>query len=167
MRGGGAIAALMLLAACGREGEPASRVEGGGGEALEQAALARGLVQRDRDVEPTGAYASGGDRACVMPLKAGGYRVGAALDYGDDQHCLAIGTASGRARLSVDFGGGCRIEAAVDADRLAFPATVPAGCERLCSGRASLAALSAARLSSSAAEAARMTTADDRALCPG
>ena len=59
------------------------------------------------------------------------------------------------------------ITAQIDAERLTFPASLPAACARFCIGRASLAALTAERLSSSAAEAARMQRPDGKMLCPG
>lgn len=162
------LAAALLLAGCGQgETEQTASAGNGGGAALERAALASGLVERDEDVEPIGAFGTVGDRACLLPLPNGDRRIGVSTDYGEDQRCTAIGTARGSGRLDVRLGDDCRFTAQVDADRLTFPASLPAGCSRFCTGRASLAALTADRLSGSAAEAARMQAPDGQFLCPG
>lgn len=162
-------AALLLLAACHREATAPTppEVAGGGGEALEAAAVARGLVINPSAVVPTGVYSNDEDQVCVLPLSDGHYRIGASVDLGEDQRCTARGSATGRDRLNVSLGDGCRFTAEVDGDRIVFPATIDAACDRQCRGRASLAALSAERLSDSAAEAARTRGLDGTPLCGG
>lgn len=159
---GFAVAAALLLAACGR-GEPTATVEGGGA-ALEASARARGLVADA--VERVGVFRTENDRLCLAPGK-GGTLVGASVDYGQGQRCVARGSATGGGDLDVDFGGGCRFTARLDPDRLAFPAVIPEACARACSGRASLAAIRAERLSASAAEARQVRGADGDLLCTG
>lgn len=124
----------------------------------------RGLVADPDRVDATGLYASDTDRLCLVP-RGGGYRIGASVDYGEAQGCLARGTAKGRGSLAVDLGGGCRFTAKLDGDRLTFPALVPPACDRACRGRATLATLTADRLSASASEAASAPAADGAPLC--
>lgn len=156
--------ALLAVAACGKSpGGPA--VPAGGGSALEKAAVARGLVIDPGTVDPVGVFASESDKVCIRP-EGDGYRIGASVDYGEGQACAATGSAKGRGTLAVTFGGNCKLEARIDGDRLRFPAVLPAACERLCTGRASLAALTADRLSASAAEAASAVGARGAPLCP-
>lgn len=161
LAGVAALAALSCLSACDRDAR-----ESDAGPALEQAARAAGMIGRSG---PTGVFASDSDRVCLVPLPDEGYRVGASVDYGEGQRCVAHGTARAAAdrdgAVAVDFGGGCRFDATLTGDRLAFPAAVPEGCERLCSGRASLATLIGDRLSDSRAEAAAARDASGEPLC--
>ena len=141
-------------------------VRDGDGPALERAAREAGVISA---AGPAGVFASDTDRVCLLPLPGGTYRAGASVDYGENQRCIAHGTASDRAdgTLAVDFGAGCSVNVTLDGDRLSFPAVVPEGCERRCVGRASLAALIADRLSDSRAEAAAARDPDGKPLCAG
>ena len=132
-----ALALALTLAACGRVADqPAAETAGA---SLERAAMARGVVADPAKVDPVGLYGSESDRLCVVP-QGDGYRVGASVDFGEGQGCVATGAATGRKTLDVRFGEACRLTAAIEGDRVTFPATLPAGCDRFCTGRASLAA---------------------------
>ena len=163
-----AITALLCLAGCDQTATqaPSPHVTGSAGAALERAAIAAGVVADPARIDPVGAYASNNDRLCVV-ADGGRYHVGASVDYGEGQTCLARGEARGGEHLSMNFGDGCTVDATVDGERIVFPATVPAACEQLCSGRATLGALSADRLSGSATEARSMRAADGGPLCSG
>ncbi|MCD2316099.1 hypothetical protein LQ954_08050 [Sphingomonas sp. IC-11] len=161
-----ALAIGLLLAGCER-GKPdaADGVGGAGaGAALEQAAIDAGIVTDPAKLNPVGAYASETDRVCIVPQE-GGYRVGASVDYGDRQSCVARGTASGRTKLRFEFGDECTFEADFDGGRVSFPATLPSACDTRCTGRATLTALSASRLSDAEAEARAMRGPDKQPLC--
>ena len=158
-----ALALPLLLAGCGREADQPAAANAG--VALEQAAIARGIVADPAKVDPVGLYGSESDKVCVVPA-GDGYRVGASVDYGEGQGCFATGTASGRGTLDVRFADACRLEVRVEGDRVTFPATLSAGCDRFCTGRASLAAVTADRISASATEAASAVTAAGAKLCP-
>lgn len=156
-------ALLLLLGACQRQ-EAAAPAPQGDGVRLEAAARAAGMLA-DPDAPPVGVFAAGTERVCIVP-QGSAYRVGASVDYGAGQRCVARGTASGQADLAVDFGRDCRFDVRFEGDRLVFPAVLPAGCEMWCEGRASFAALAVERLSASAAEATRTVAADEEPLCP-
>jgi len=158
------IAVLLLLAGCDRAAPVASDSPGA---RLEAAARARGMVPDPARATLVGSWARDTDRLCVVPGEGAQLRVGAAIDYGDGQGCAASGTAvrSGD-KLRVRFGG-CRFEARFDGERVIFPAEVPTACETLCTGRASLAALTVDRLSESASEAATMRSSRGKPLCAG
>ena len=158
-----ALALALLLAGCGQPRAPTAGETAGA--ALERVAVARGIVADPAKLDPVGLYGSESDRVCVVP-GGDGYRVGAAVDYGEGQGCFATGTARGRETLDVRFGEGCRLSVRVEGDRLTFPATLPASCDRFCTGRASLAALTADRVSASATEAASAVTGSGTKLCP-
>ncbi len=137
------------------------------GERLEATARARGLVVDPATVTPIGAWARASDRLCIVPGGSGAMRIGAVVDYGAGQGCAASGTVSrdGDA-LSVAFGD-CRFDARFDGTRITFPASLPASCDRLCRGRASLSALTVERVSGSVAEARTLRAPNGRPLCQG
>lgn len=154
-----AAAALLLLAACSREQPTGADTPGA---RLEAAATARGLLPDGGSA--TGIWASDSDRLCIVP-EGGASQIGAVVDYGEGQGCTAAGTAERKGDdLRVSFGD-CRFSAAVDGERISFPAELPPACTRLCTGRASLTALTVTRLSASASEAAALRGGDGRLLC--
>jgi hypothetical protein len=162
-----AAALLPLLALACHSGKPAS---GGGdrpGDRLERAALASGLVRDSARVEVAGLYAREGDRVCVIPFGEE-FRVGAVVSFDDGPSCEAAGTARQvGATLAVRFGEACRFDAMIDDDRITFPVDMPAACERLCTGRASIAGLVADRLSAGVSEAEALRGVHGRTLCTG
>lgn len=157
-----ALGFLLLLAGC-QQAAPKAETPG---DRLEDAAVARGLVASPAAGALTGLWSSGTDRLCITPVGAA-MRIGASVDYGEGQGCAASGGVERSGdRLRVRFGG-CRFDADYDGERITFPAELPATCERLCSGRASLTALSVERLSESASEAATLRGPDRALLCSG
>lgn len=158
-----AAAALLLLWACERP-QPATTPSAG--SELERAARAAGMVADPDEVAVAGVFQADGDLACLLPRNGQDNLIGLSVDYGEGQHCVARGTAAGSGRLSVDLGEACRFTAQLEAERLVVPATLPRGCEAFCVGRATLAAMGVARLSSATAEAARVRGADGKLLCP-
>lgn len=161
------LAVLMLLAACGQPAPPPPDTPGA---RLEAAAVARGLVADPASGSLYGSWASESDRLCVVPAPDRSDRqdrIGARVDYGEGQGCAAAGTVErDGATLRVEFGE-CRFDARYDGERITFPASLPPACERLCTGRASLTALTVERLSESVSEAATLRAADGRRLCEG
>lgn len=152
----------LILAGCAQQ--PGAN-DADAGAALEQAAIAAGVVRDPAATDITGLYAREIDRVCIVPA-AVGYRIGASIDFGSGQQCSASGTVarSGEA-LSVDFGNGCTFDARLDGDTIAFPGRLPVGCDRFCSDRASLTALEAELQSDAPAEAATLRDANGRLLC--
>jgi hypothetical protein len=158
------LATFALLPACGRQ--PQSQAPSAGAR-LENAAVAAGMVVDPRRVTLIGAWSRETDRLCVVPGHAGTLRVGVLIDYGEGQGCAAAGTLRQRgdsARLAF---GSCRFDAAIDGDRIVFPAELPSACESLCTGRASLSALAVDRVSASASEAAQLRSPAGQPLCGG
>ncbi|WP_174298817.1 hypothetical protein, partial [Sphingomonas bacterium] len=119
----------------------------------------------------TGLYASDEDRLCVVPAASGGagYRIGVLVRYDEAHGCTARGTAARTGdRLDVDLGqgeGDCRFVARFEGDRIVFPADLPPGCDRRCTGRASLGALAVERLGDGIAEASAQRDRSGRSLC--
>ena len=150
-----ALLASALLAGCHqRHSTPAHGDTPG--DRLEAAAQAAGIVADPAHADPVGLYGRDNDRLCVVPGGADAYRIGVLVRFDDGQGCTARGTAvrSGdRSDMSLD-GEPCRVTARFERDRIVLPAELPAGCDRRCTGRASLAALDVERLSDGTAEAA-------------
>ncbi len=156
------LAVALLLAGC--SGADRRAADDSAGAKLEAAATQAGLVA-DPKGSIQGSWARDTDRVCVIDSGNGTSRMGATVDYGEDQGCTASGTVSRSGdRLRVAFGS-CKFEAKFDGDRIRFPADVPAACERLCTGRASLAALAVDRLSESRSEAAALRSPKGELLC--
>ncbi len=151
----------LMLGGCGRE--PATAVANSAGARLEAAAETAGIVP-DPKAPLQGSWARDTDRVCVVGAEKTA-RIGVSVDYGEDQVCAASGTVerSGDA-LKLAFGA-CKFDARFDGDRIVFPAEVPEACETLCTGRASLAALTVDRLSESRSEAATLRSTKGKLLC--
>lgn len=154
----------VLLAAC-NSGQPSTPAAAG--DRLEAAAVASGLLVDPATRALTGSWGRETDRACVVPLpgETRQYRIGVSIDYGEGQSCAGRGTVrhdGGALEVSL---GACRLRASFDGDHIVFPGAVPAACERLCTGRASLAALNVERLSDSLSEAETLRAANGRLLC--
>lgn len=151
----------LMLGGCGRE--PATPVADSAGARLEAAAETAGIVP-DPNAPLQGSWARDTDRVCVVGTEKTA-RIGVSVDYGENQACAASGTVerSGDA-LKLAFGT-CKFDARFDGDRIVFPAEVPEACESLCTGRASLAALTVDRLSESRSEAATLRSTKGKLLC--
>ena len=152
----------LLLTACG--GPEQGAADDGAGAKLEVAATQAGLIADPRG-SIQGSWARDTDRVCVVDSGNGTSRIGATVDYGEDQSCTASGTVSRSGeRLRVAFGS-CKFEAKFDGDRIRFPADLPEACEKLCTGRASLAALTVDRLSESRSEASALRSPKGQLIC--
>lgn len=166
--------ALAVLGGCSdraedRDAATATATATGAGAELEAAAIAAGVIADPNSTDPTGLYARGTDRMCVLPA-AEDFRIGIDVDYGDGQHCSAVGTATRDGeRLRIRFEGkrDCEFDARFEGDRVVFPGDLPKGCAAYCTGRASLAGLEVDRLSDSASEARAMRDGRGRLLCGG
>ncbi|MES3098379.1 hypothetical protein [Sphingomonas faeni] len=151
----------LMLGGCGRE--PTTAVADSAGARLESAAETAGIVP-DPNAPLEGSWARDTDRVCVVGTEKTAL-IGVSVDYGEDQACAGSGTVerSGDA-LKLAFGA-CKFDARFDGDRIVFPAEVPEACETLCTGRASLAALTVDRLSESRSEAATLRSTKGKLLC--
>lgn len=150
----------LLLAGCGG-GEADTR--NAAGEALEAAAIARGVVADPASATFAGAYGRGADRVCVN-----GTAIGIDASYGEEIACTARGTANRDGeRVAITLGsGGCAFDARFDGDQLLLPGQLPDACAAFCDAPASLAGLAVDRLSAAPAETLAMRGSDGTALCP-
>lgn len=155
--------AFVLLAACS---EPEEEAPDAAGPALEDAAVARGLVP-DPDAAPlTGLFARDADRLCLREGGDARAIVGISIDYGAGNGCSARGTAQRNGDgLTLDLGEACRFDAEYDGEIVRFPGALPDGCADLCRGNASLAGMATERLSHSAGEVAAFRDRRGRFPC--
>lgn len=151
----------LALGGCGQQvTTPGDRSAGAG---LESAARTAGIIA-DADAPLQGSWARDTDRVCIVGTGSSN-RIGVSVDYGEDQACAASGTVerSGES-LNLAFGT-CRFAARYEGDRIVFPAEMPAACESLCTGRATLAAVTVDRLSESRSEASTLRSPAGKPLC--
>ena len=167
--GGVALAALLLLAACHRPAPaPASSATPQG---LEAAAIQAGVIPDPANTDITGLYAREADRVCIVP-SATAYRIGVFVDIDEQQNCGGTGTVTRVGEtLHVTLGtvttddSACSFDARFEGDRIVFPGRLPEACQKVCSRRASVAALDVTRLSESVSEASTLRDAKGRLLC--
>lgn len=156
-----------LLTACSGEAPMSPRPKATTAPDLETAAIAAGVIADPANTDMTGLYARDTDRVCVVPDRLN-YRIGAFVDYGDQQNCSGSGTVTrvGEA-LHITFAGapGCDFDARFEGDRIVFPGRMPQACEKLCGRRASFAALDVRRLSDSVSEASTLRDSKRKLLC--
>ncbi len=180
MRGAFAFMCLGLFG-CSPNGDAAGTdgQDGSAGAALEQAAVATGILSASGAVSLSGAYERvsdiGVDRFCAVGNDDDGYQVGMLAEFGPDTVCEAIGSAERDGEdVTIILSGKdqCQFVAQFDGDTIVFPGGLPAGCQSYCGPRARLDGVNF-HLLGSGDEIARSTrghqTADRKAisLCPG
>lgn len=163
---------LVLLAGCHRAAPAPGRTEPATG--LEVAAIRAGAIPDPANTDITGLYARETDRVCVVP-SATAYRIGVFVDYGDQQNCGGSGTVTRvgeTLHVTLDTGAHsnaddapCSFDARFDGDRIVFPGRLPNACQKICSRRASAAALDVDRLSESVSEASTLRDGRGALLC--
>ncbi len=156
-------AALLALAlsACGQA--PSATIADSAGARLESAAQTVGIVPDPR-APLQGSWSRDTDRICVVGTGKTA-RIGVSIDYGEDQACAGSGTVERSGdTLKLAFGA-CTFAATFDGDRIVFPAEMPEACDSLCTGRATLAALTVDRISESRSEAATLRSTGGKLLC--
>lgn len=161
--------ALLLVAGCSTHSDPpagnnASAVAPTG---LEAAAIEAGVIPDPNNTDITGLYARDTDRVCIVPSVTA-YRVGVFVDYGDEQGCGGSGTVTRvgeNLHLELDDAAGCSFDARFEGDRIVFPGRLPDACQKLCTRRASIAALDVGRLSESVSEASTLRDSRGKLLC--
>ena len=154
---------LALLVACS---EQSATTEGAAGPALEDAAIARGLVADPDAVPLTGLFARDADRLCLRARRGEAAIVGVSIDYGTGNGCSARGTATRvGGGMAIDLGNACRFDAEYDGDVIRFPGALPEGCADLCRGNASMAGMAAERLSHASGEVSAFKDRSGRFPC--
>ncbi len=166
-----ALLAVLMLAACQRS-DPKAPAATATAQGLEAAAIQAGVIPDPANTDITGLYARESDRICIVP-NATAYRIGVFVDYDEQQNCGGAGivTRVGETlHVTLNRGGedsACSFDARFEGDRIVFPARLPDACQKVCVGRASVAALDVVRLSESVSEASTLRDGKGRLLCAG
>ncbi len=166
-----ALLAVLMLAACNRS-DPKAPAATPTPQGLEAAAIQAGVIPDPANTDITGLYARESDRICIVPT-ATAYRIGVFVNYDEQQNCGGSGTVTRVGEtLHITLGRGgdaadCSFDARFEGDRIVFPARVPDACQKVCTGRSSVAALDVNRLSESVSEASTLRDAKGRLLCAG
>lgn len=161
MRIASVLGALMLGACSGERA-----IDDSGLPDLDAIAIERGVIADPDRTDPSGLYARGGDRLCLVPRRGGSNGIGLFVTYGEDGGCRARGSAMARGNaLTVTLASGCSFTARADGSAIAFPGKLPDACARLCSGRASLDGVAFEHLSESIAEAQALRDPEGQTLC--
>lgn len=167
---------LLALASCGggedRTANTATAPDPATASALEQAAVEAGVVAEVDSLSPVGLYRqrheAGLDSLCIVGGGDGETRFGLEAVFGRDISCRGHGRLSRSGdRLTLSFAGSsCRIEAEYQGDRIVFPGTIDAACNRLCTERGSLEGVSFPRVSREESVARDARAQDRTKLCP-
>ncbi|MDO9367463.1 MAG: hypothetical protein Q7T68_02755 [Sphingopyxis sp.] len=153
------VAAVLLLAGCGRSAPEDGAKKVDASNPLEVAARERGVVRAEA-ATPVGVFERthdlGRDAMCVVPDSAGKWRFAVTAAFGPTVSCTANGTMVREgAGWRMRFAGveGCEALVHEEEDELRIPGNLPSQCDRLCPERASLSGLRLPRASWSAADA--------------
>lgn len=135
---------LLAFAGC-RDAGDGPVFGGGSGNALEEAAIERGVIVDAETSEATGLYArnhtSGSDGFCLIP-DGSDYKFAASISFGADLFCEGQGVAErdgSTLALKFDAAPGCVMGAEYQGNAIKLDATMPDACKPLCSLRGSFA----------------------------
>lgn len=136
---------MLLLTACGENGSAESAQGSQAGSALDEQAVAVGIMPDPDDVDLAGRFETrsdlGIDKFCAVSNGSQKFNVGFLAVYGPESKCEGRGTASidgEKVRIVLSGKGDCAFDARYDGIELRFPGSVENGCASYCSDRASL-----------------------------
>jgi len=136
---------LLALAACGKNTLSPSTHETASGDALDDQAVAVGIMPDPDDVEFAGRFETrsdlGTDKFCAVSNGTQQFNIGFLAVYGPESKCEGTGTATIKGqtvRVVLTGQGSCSFDARYDGIELRFPGTVESGCSTYCSANANL-----------------------------
>ena len=120
--------AMLLLIGCGENIPVASGQDSNAGSALDQQAVAAGIMPDPDDVEFAGRFETrselGVDKFCVVANGTQQFNIGFLAVYGPESKCEGKGTASikgEKVRIILAGKGSCAFDARYDGIELRFP----------------------------------------------
>jgi hypothetical protein len=139
-----ALMCFALLSACS-ENAPAGLGGGDAGSALDEQAVAAGIMPNPDDVEFAGRFETrsdlGTDKFCAVGGGSKQFEIGFLAVFGPESKCEGTGKASvdgEKVRITLTGKGNCAFDARYDGIELRFPGVVENGCASYCSARANL-----------------------------
>ncbi len=146
-----AITAFML-AGCNRAADRAdndNQVTTDVGDALDQQAIARGILPDLRNLKFAGRFETrselGTDKFCAIAIGQDRYRIGVLAVFGSESKCEGQGIAridGEKVQIQLQGSGACSFNGEFDGVELRFPGDLEIACDNYCSDRASLAGTS-------------------------
>ena len=171
-----ALATTGALAACSGANTPGAQPTSNEADtpALEQAALASGIIADTQATSPIGLYQlsheAGKDILCIAPGEGDRFRFAMQVQFGEDTDCQGHGTGRriGDDRLMLNFArSSCLIIASYEGDRIALPGALDLNCQSLCTNRGSLDGVSFSRTGHDARSATSARNKDGAPMCAG
>ena len=136
---------LLALAACGESTILPSTEGTASGAALDEQAVAVGIMPDPDDVEFAGRFETrsdlGTDKFCAVSNGTQQFNIGFLAVYGPESKCEGTGTATIKGqtvRVVLTGQGSCAFDARYDGIELRFPGSVESGCSSYCSTNANL-----------------------------
>lgn len=136
---------LLALAACDKGALAPTTSDAPSGEALDDQAVAVGIMPDPDDVEFSGRFETrselGTDKFCAVSNGTQQFNIGFLAVYGPESKCEGTGTATIKGqtvRVVLTGQGSCSFDARYDGIELRFPGTVESGCSTYCSANANL-----------------------------
>jgi hypothetical protein len=167
-----ASALFLLLAACGSGNDTKQAPATDASRALDQQAIARGLLPDPEGRALAGRFETrsdlGIDKFCAVG-DAGSFEIGMLAVFGPESKCEAQGTAefvNDKVRITLSGKESCRFDAEFDGIQLRFPGSVPDGCASYCSPRASMSGTAYYFIEPGNASARSTLGRDIERLCP-
>ncbi len=136
---------MILLAGCGESAPAIVGVGSDAGSALDEQAIATGIMPDPNEVEFAGRFETrselGADKFCAVANGSEQFDIGFIAVFGPESKCEGKGIASvdgEKVSVALNGHGNCAFEAHYDGIELRFPGSVESGCASYCSARASL-----------------------------
>jgi len=169
---GPVLALAVLLQGCGQDVPLLGGNDGQAGAALDEQAIAVGILPDPEKTEFAGQYETrsdlGVDKFCAVKNATDAYDVGFLAVFGPESKCEGKGQATvvGEAvQVRLSGAGPCNFTARYDGIELRFSGVVEEGCARYCSDRASLSGTHYFMVESDDAAARKTLGRDIERLC--
>lgn len=161
-----------LLGSCGSQTKTDADAKSDVGAALDQQAIAMGILPDPDNIDLAGRYETrsdlGTDKFCAVGQGKDSFDIGVLAVFGPDSKCEGQGTAvvkGDNVEISLKGAGSCNFAANFDGIEISFPGSLEKGCDNYCSPRASLSGTSYFMVEQGNDKARRALGRDIELLC--
>ncbi|MGB5077363.1 MAG: hypothetical protein WBO17_07790 [Sphingorhabdus sp.] len=161
-----------LLAGCDASAPTSLAGDSDGGSALDQQAIAKGILPDPDKLEFAGRFETrsdlGIDKFCAVSNGARQFSIGLLAVFGPESKCEAKGTArinGDKVQVTLLGKRACQFDAHYDGVELRFPGSIESGCASYCTDRASLSGTHYFIVQSGDEQARRTLGRDIERLC--